>query len=267
MTKLKLDATAEYISNWLKKQMMNAKAESLVVGVSGGVDSAVVSALSAMTNKPLHVISMPIHQNPDHLTRADDHIKWLQTKFPNVEGHTVDLSQAFDNCMATLPEVVRNNELAGANTRSRLRMIALYAMANSVNGLVVGTGNKVEDFGVGFFTKYGDGGVDVSPIGSLLKTDVWAMAKHLEVIDSIVSAPPSDGLWGDSRSDEAQIGASYEELEWAMEFDEKNPELAHNLTDRQKQVYQIYVERHNRNAHKMNMPPVCQLPSNLFSEV
>lgn len=238
------------ITNWLVEYLENANMHSFVIGISGGIDSALVSTLCARSGKRTIVISMPIHQATDQFERAHKHIEWLKERYANVESYTKDLSVLFDNFKTLFgtPE----HKLALANSRSRLRMITLYQMAGMYSGLVVGTGNKVEDFGVGFFTKYGDGGVDISPIGDLTKTEVRAMAKELGIIEDILVAKPTDGLWDDDRTDEDQMGASYEELEWAMSY-EGNPE---ELVGRLKKVYYIYKELNQKNKHKMVEIPI-----------
>jgi NAD+ synthase len=238
------------ISEWLNAYIDDANIDSFVVGISGGIDSALVSTLCARTGKPTIVVSIPIHQATDQLERAYKHINWLKENYSNVESYTKDLSVLFDNFKSLFgtPE----HKLALANSRSRLRMVTLYQIAGMHNGLVVGTGNKVEDFGVGFFTKYGDGGVDISPIGDLTKTEVKVMARELGIIEDILVAKPTDGLWDDDRTDEDQMGATYEELEWAMNF-KGNPE---ELIGRLEKVYYIYNTLNKHNKHKMVEIPV-----------
>jgi NAD+ synthase len=238
------------ISNWLSSYLENANMECFVIGISGGIDSALVSTLCAQTGKKTIVVSMPIHQATDQLERANKHIDWLKSNYPNVISFTKDLSVLFDNFKSLFgtPE----HKLALANSRSRLRMVTLYQLAGMNRGLVVGTGNKVEDFGVGFFTKYGDGGVDISPIGDLTKTEVRVMARELGIIEDILVAKPTDGLWDDDRTDEDQMGATYEELEWAMNF-EGNPE---ELFGRLEKVYYIYKTLNKQNGHKMVAIPL-----------
>jgi NAD+ synthase len=238
------------ISKWLNDYLEEANMHCFVIGISGGIDSALVSTLCAKTGKPTIVVSMPIYQERTQLERAESHIKWLKENYPNVESYTKDLSVLFDNFKSLFgtPE----HKLALANSRSRLRMVTLYQLAGMYKGLVVGTGNKVEDFGVGFFTKYGDGGVDISPIGDLTKTEVRAMARELGIIEDILVAKPTDGLWDDDRTDEDQMGATYEELEWAMNF-KGNPE---ELIGRLEKVYYIYNTLNKQNKHKMVAIPV-----------
>lgn len=248
----------EHISNWLKEKAIEANKDGFVVGVSGGVDSALTSTLCAMTGMTTWCLMMPINQAHDQVLRAHNHLNWLTDRFVNVNFNTVALTSTFNELSWVLPPDA--NDLALANSKSRLRMVALYAYATTYNLLVAGTGNKVEDFGVGFFTKYGDGGVDLSPIGSLTKTEVWSLAKELGINQEIIDATPTDGLWNDNRGDEDQIGASYPELEWAMEWNDlNNPTLIgfSGLTDRQKKVLEIYNEYHNKNRHKMEPIPIC----------
>lgn len=204
---------------------------------------------------------MPIHQHKAEYDRGHEHIEWLKKNFSNVESAEVELTTTFEAISQTLPESIQD-WLTMANTRSRLRMTTLYAFACHHKLLVAGTGNKVEDFGIGFFTKYGDGGVDLSPIADLMKSDVFALAKELGVVNSIQSAKPTDGLFADGRSDEDQIGATYDELEWAMNFIENPSDFAH-LSDRQKTVLDIYTRMNKANQHKMNPIPVCLIPKEL----
>ena len=211
-----------HITNWLSNYLDSSTLKGFVVGVSGGVDSAVTSTLCAKTKKQTLVINMPILQNAQQFDRSIEHINWLEKKFENVRGIEVDLTPVFDAYRTTLPNQFQD-DLSLANLRSRIRMATLFQFASNQKLLVAGTGNKVEDFGVGFYTKYGDGGVDISPIADLMKTEVFGLAKHLGIIESIQNAPPTDGLWDDDRSDEDQLGASYSELEWAMQYlEQKN---------------------------------------------
>ena len=204
------------VVEWINGYADKNKIKSLVVGVSGGIDSAVVSTLCAETGLPTYTLGMPIHQNEDQQNLSDAHLDWLTWKYTNVTRLKFDLTNTFDTFVSSM-DGYNENKLALANTRSRIRMITLYQVAGSVGGIVVGTGNKVEDYGIGFYTKYGDGGVDIAPIADLYKTEVWELGKHLGVDQRIIDASPTDGLWDDSRTDEAQIGASYEDLEYAME--------------------------------------------------
>jgi NAD+ synthase len=237
------------ISKWLKTYLEETHLDSFVIGISGGIDSALVSTLCATTGIQTIVVSMPIHQAPDQLKRANDHISWLKNKYSNVQSIEIDLTYVFDSFKALFPI---ENKLALANSRSRLRMTTLYQIAGTHKGLVVGTGNKIEDFGVGFFTKYGDGGVDISPIADLTKTEVRKLAQELQIIQDIILAKPTDGLWEDDRTDEDQLGATYEELEWAMEF-QGNLET---LSDREKLVLDIYSKFNKQNQHKMISIPI-----------
>jgi NAD+ synthase len=239
----------QFIKNWIKNycNSMEKKPDSLVVGVSGGIDSAVVSTISAMTGMKVKALSMPIRQLKfqDDLSRA--HLKWLKNKFPNVDEVIINLDEVFNSFEKTLGQF--NNELAFANSRARLRMATLYQVAGANNGIVVGTGNKIEDFGVGFFTKYGDGGVDISPIADCLKSQVWEMGKELKILEDIITAAPTDGLWSDGRTDERQLGMSYEDLEKAM------------LNSKDKN-YEKYLKIRKRNLHKMNLIPICKFNNN-----
>jgi len=237
------------ISNWLSDYLTNSNLECFVIGISGGIDSALTSTLCAQTGRKTIVVSMPIHQQSDQLSRAHSHIEWLKNKYPNVESYEFDLTNTFETFKSLFS---LENKLALANSRSRLRMVTLYQIAGIYGGLVVGTGNKVEDFGIGFFTKYGDGGVDISPIADLTKTEVRQMSRELGIIEEILLAKPTDGLWEDDRSDEDQIGATYEELEWAMGFKGN----VNELLGRQKEVYYIYQKLNTQNSHKINPIPL-----------
>jgi NAD+ synthase len=258
---MKHEALAEHISKWLKSYCEQAGCSGFVVGVSGGIDSALTSYLCAMTGLETLCLEMPIHQAPNQVSRAAHHIEALMNRFSNVRRQEVHLTEVFETFKSSVPQIEESKRaLALANTRARLRMSTLYYFAGIENKLVAGTGNKVEDFGVGFYTKYGDGGVDLSPIADLMKSEVYALATHLGVIDSILQAAPTDGLFGDNRSDEDQLGASYDELEWAMEFD--GDESA--LSDRQTEVLRIYRRLNSANKHKMNPIPVCEIPADLL---
>lgn len=256
---MQTDKVAKHITNWLKEYCDKAGLSGFVVGISGGVDSALTSTLCALTGKQVLLLSMPIRQTSVEYTRATNHIKDLEARFENVSSLDIDLTKAFTQIENDLPNEVATHFLAMANSRARLRMLTLYAIGQTNGLLVAGTGNKVEDFGVGFFTKYGDGGVDLSPIADLTKTDVWAVAKEVGVIGEIVAAPPTDGLWEDGRSDEDQIGATYPELEWAMEYSGDETDLS----DRQKEVLTIYRRFNRANKHKMEPIPICLIPKNL----
>ena len=251
-------AVIKHIVDWLANYSETSFTKGFVVGVSGGVDSAVTSTLCALTGKNVIVVNMPILQPPSQYQRSNEHIEWLKSTFKNVISFNVDLTKSFEQISLDLSNEVQD-ELTMANVRARLRMTALYAHAGHYGCLVAGTGNKVEDFGVGFYTKYGDGGVDVSPIADLMKTEVFALAKELDIIQSIQSAKPTDGLWDDDRSDEDQIGASYPELEWAMTFE--GDEAA--ISKRKEEVLAIYRKLNKANQHKMNPIPVCIIPDSL----
>ncbi len=238
----------KYISNWIKSyvdQMPN-KAQSLVIGISGGIDSSVSSTLSAMTGLKTIVLTMPIKQKVNQHDLSLKHQEWLTKKFKNVEAYTISLDKLFETFSSTLNKF--DNEHGYANSRARLRMTTLYQVAAANKGIVVGTGNKVEDFGVGFYTKYGDGGVDISPIADCNKTEVWELGKELGILKEIIDAPPTDGLWDDGRTDEGQLGFNYSELEDAM----SNPNSPHR---------DQYEKIRNQNLHKMEPIPVCKIPS------
>ena len=258
---MKAEKVVDYIVNWLSNYAKNAGVKGFVVGISGGIDSAVTSTLCAKTNFPVLCLEMPIHQGKNQVNRAKEHIKNLKKMFSNVTSNEIDLTNTFETFKKSVPVVEENDVvlLTRANTRARLRMTTLYYFAGLNNYLVAGTGNKVEDFGVGFFTKYGDGGVDISPIADLLKSEVYKIAKVLNVSESIIKAKPTDGLFGDSRTDEDQIGASYDELEWAMLEVEKGKSST-TFTGRQKEVFEIYNQRNKANLHKINPIPVCKIP-------
>lgn len=257
----------KHIVNWLTQYCDDTGLSGFIVGISGGIDSALTSTLCALTGKKVMVISMPIRQTKAEYSRAMEHIADLKQKFDNVTSLDIDLTPSFEQLEKDLPNSTVDNHLAMANSRSRLRMLTLYAVGQANALLVAGTGNKVEDFGVGFYTKYGDGGVDISPIADLFKTEVFALAKEVGVVDSILKAKPTDGLWEDGRSDEDQIGATYPELEWAMTTLEHRSlqELQNNnsLTERQQEVLKIYTRFNRANKHKMNPIPVCIIPEKL----
>ena len=261
---MQTESVKEYIVRWLKDYSANAKTSGFVIGVSGGIDSAVTSTLCAHTGLDLLCVEMPIHQGSDQVNRAAEHIDWLLENFPNVSRQPVNLSPVFDELVSVLPEVETEEErfMSLANTRARLRMTTLYYFAALHNYLVAGTGNKVEDFGIGFYTKYGDGGVDLSPIADLLKTEVYELGKHLGISKSILKAPPTDGLWGDQRTDEDQIGASYPELEWAMKMNDEG-KSAEDFSGRSKEVFLIFKKFNSANRHKMVPIPVCEIPDGL----
>ena len=244
----------------LQEYLENSKQNWFTLWVSGGIDSAVVSTLAALSGAQTLVMDLPIHQQEDEVNRASDHMDWLQENFENIERKSIDLTEVFEAFKQVLPEVEnkQGRYMAEVNTRSRLRANALYAQGNEKWYLVVGTGNKVEDYGIGFFTKFGDWAVDLSPIGSLYKSEVYALAKHLGIIRSIVGARPTDWLHPDGATDEDQIWATYDELEWAMvEYD--NGKRKEDFTGRDYKVMEIYSHRHEINEHKMKMPPVFQI--------
>lgn len=255
---IQVEKVNAHIVNWLKIYAENAKVNGFVIGISGGVDSAVTSTLCAQTGLQVLCVEMPIHQPHSHVTRGREHIEQLKNRFPNVTSVEADLTSVFESFKKIVPADVDTHKLhlSQANTRARLRMTTLYYFAGIYGLLVAGTGNKVEDFGVGFYTKYGDGGVDLSPIADLLKSEVYSLGAYLEVPDSILKASPSDGLFGDERTDEDQLGASYDELEWAMNEDETG-KSANDFTGREKVVFEIYKRLNNTNKHKMNAIPVC----------
>jgi NAD+ synthase len=254
-----MHTVAEHITNWLKSYQTKAHAQGFVVGVSGGIDSALTSTLCALTGAKTILVNMPIRQTRAELDRALEQMAALKKAHANVLLKEIDLTPSFNVLETTLGLDPTEQRLALANTRARLRMTTLYALAQANGCLVAGTGNKVEDFGVGFYTKYGDGGVDISPIADLYKTEVFKLAKELHVVQSILDAKPTDGLWEDGRSDEDQIGATYPELEWAMQF--HGDQAA--ITARQKEVLTIYTRLNQANQHKMLPIPVCEIPQDL----
>ncbi len=260
---MKYDIIADNIIQWLKAYSKKSKTDGFVIGISGGIDSALTSTLCASTGLPTICIDMPIMQNKNEVNRASNHIKWLQKKFNNVIHKSVDLNDVFNSFKNAVEEKNnKNNFLSLANSRSRLRMTTLYYFAGINNYLVAGTGNKVEDFGIGFYTKYGDGGVDISPIADLNKTDVFEISKTLKVLNEIVKAKPTDGLWDDGRTDEDQIGATYKELEWAMQQKNLNKKL-NDFKGREKKVFQILKKFNKQNLHKMNPIPIYKVPESL----
>ena len=248
---------AEQIVNWIKDYYWDNDLGGLVVGVSGGIDSAVVSTLCARTGLPTYILTMPLDSKPENTELSEVHAEFLKNKYPNVIHYDIDLSDPYHKLISTIGlktassgftanRTLITDNLTNANTKSRMRMVTLYQIAGVVKGIVVGTGNKVEDYGVGFYTKYGDGGVDIAPIADLYKTEVWELGEYLEVDDRICAAPPTDGLWEDSRTDEQQLGASYEQLEEAMETGE-GPGV-------------VVLEKFNtQNKHKMEPIPTFKL--------
>ncbi|OZV67157.1 NAD(+) synthase [Winogradskyella aurantia] len=260
---MQTEKVVDHIVKWLKDYAINAKVKGFVIGISGGIDSAVTSTLCAKTGLEVLCLEMPIHQSENQVSRALNHIEWLQSKYPLVRMTKVNLTPVFDGLVEVLPKVENEESrfMSLANTRARLRMTSLYYFAALEKLLVAGTGNKVEDFGVGFYTKYGDGGVDLSPIADLLKSEVYEVAKYLGINQEIIVAPPTDGLWGDDRTDEDQIGASYPELEWAMKMKDEG-KTADDFTDREREVFNIFMKFHKSNKHKMIPIPICEIPNN-----
>lgn len=255
----------DYIVDWLKEYATTAKVNGFVIGVSGGIDSAITSTLCAKTGLTTLCLEMPIHQEESQVSRAANHIQWLKNNYSNVNSLQVNLTPVFDSLVQAVPEVDNEESrfMALANTRARLRMTTLYYFAGFHGLLVAGTGNKVEDFGVGFYTKYGDGGVDLSPIADLMKSQVYQIAEVLDVNKEIQIAAPTDGLWGDDRTDEDQIGATYDELEWAMHMQDLNKSVD-EFSGRQKEAYQIYLRLNKMNQHKMTPIPICKIPEELL---
>ena len=263
---MKTEKVSEFIVNWLKSYALNNKISGFVVGISGGIDSAVTSSLCAETGLKVLCLEMPIKQNNEHVSRSKVHIQNLQLKYENVSSKLIDLNSVFNSFNNEVDSDGDDNikDLALANSRARLRMTTLYYYAGINNYLVVGTGNKVEDFGVGFYTKYGDGGVDLSPIADLLKSEVFKLGKYLQVPDSIIQAKPSDGLYADSRSDEEQIGATYDELEWAMRVEDSTDKPMLTYNSREEKVLDIYRSFNSKNKHKMESIPICKIPNGLL---
>lgn len=261
---MQTEKVTQHIVNWLKDYATTAKMDGFVIGVSGGIDSAVTSTLCAMTGLRTLCVEMPIHQAVSQVTRAQDHISQLKKRFANVSDVRVDLTPVFESFKTAAPFTEDDTylDLSLANTRARLRMTTLYYFAGLHRYLVCGTGNKVEDFGVGFYTKYGDGGVDLSPIADLMKSEVYKVGAFIDVPDEIMNAAPTDGLFGDSRTDEDQIGASYDELEWAMHKKNEGSQ-ANDFTGRDKIVFELYSRLNRANQHKMNPIPVCEIPLKL----
>ena len=256
------ERVAQHIVDWLRDYAKNANVNGFVIGISGGIDSAVTSTLCAKTGLDVLCVEMPIHQAASHVSRGQEHITQLKKRFSNVSDIKVDLTPVFEEFKTEVSldgktEIV---DMALANTRARLRMTTLYYHAGLRGLLVTGTGNKVEDFGVGFYTKYGDGGVDLSPIADLLKSEVYKIGEYLQTPDSIMIASPSDGLFGDARSDEDQIGANYDELEWAMQMDNEGKNIK-NFSGREYEVFKIFKRYNSANKHKMIAIPICEIPT------
>lgn len=261
---MQAEKVIDHIVNWLKEYAVNANMKGFVIGISGGIDSAVTSTLCAKTGLDLLCLEMPIHQAPFQVSRAMNHINWLKVNFSKVGMHQVELTLVFDSLVSAFPPVENEYDrfLSLANTRARLRMTSLYYFAALKKYLVAGTGNKVEDFGVGFYTKYGDGGVDLSPIADLMKSEVYEIARYLGLNQELIEAAPTDGLWGDDRTDEDQIGASYDELEWAMKMQGEKVKIS-DFSTREKRVFEIYTRLNNMNQHKIQPIPVCKIPVQL----
>ena len=238
------------IVSWISDYLKNNNLTSLVIGVSGGIDSAVTSTLSAMTGYDTKLLIMPIHQNKDETKRGLNHCNFLKNRYKNVDIIISDLTDIYEGIIKKIP-IKYHNKLSLANTKARLRMSTLYMVSGGANGVVVGTGNKVEDFGVGFFTKYGDGGVDISPIADLMKSEVYEIAKKLNINKEIIDAPPTDGLWDDGRTDQDQLGVSYDDLEWAM-----HNYKTENLDEKSLSILRIYNKHRKQNLHKMQKIPV-----------
>ncbi len=251
----------DYIVAWLKDYATKANVNGFVIGVSGGIDSAVTSVLCAKTGYQVLCVEMPIHQGENQISRAKEHILMLKENYKKISSVEINLTSTFEDFKLSVPETDESYavNLSLANTRARLRMTTLYYFAGLEGYLVAGTGNKVEDFGIGFFTKYGDGGVDLSPIADLMKSEVYEIAKILNIPKSIQKAKPTDGLFGDSRTDEDQIGASYDELEWAMKKAEEGSVLE-DFSGRKKEVFSIFINRNKANRHKIIPIPVCEIP-------
>ena len=258
---MKKKQTVDHIVRWLRNYCETSRMNGFVIGVSGGIDSALTSTLCAMTEKPVLLVEMPIHQAPSHVTRAQQHMEFLENRFELVHTTRVELTSTFDTLVQSLRPSDNDalTNLSLANSRARLRMTTLYYFAGIHKYLVAGTGNKVEDFGVGFYTKYGDGGVDLSPIADLMKTEVYSLAESLGIHDDILNAAPTDGLFGDDRSDEDQLGASYPELEWAMAYIDNGEKIS----KRERDVLDIYQKLNKQNQHKMQPIPVCIIPEDL----
>lgn len=261
---MNVEKVSNYIENWLIDYAKEAQVNTFIIGVSGGIDSATTATLCAKTGLKTICLEMPIHQDTSQVSRAKELVKQLEDTYKNVSSMHLDLTETFECFKHVVPTESHSEKVALtlANTRARIRMTTLYYVAGLHGGLVVGTGNKVEDFGVGFYTKYGDGGVDLSPIADLLKSEVFELGRFLNVPKSIQEAQPTDGLFGDSRTDEDQIGASYDELEWAMKMYESGKKVS-NFTGRNSEVFKIYTKLHKANQHKMKPIPVCIIPKNL----
>lgn len=261
---MQTEKVVDHIVNWLRDYALNANMKGFVIGISGGIDSAVTSTLCAKTGLELLCLEMPIHQAESQVSRALNHISWLQNNFDGVCSETINLTPIFDSFIEAVPKVEKEEQrfMSLANTRARFRMTTLYYFAALNKYLVAGTGNKVEDFGVGFYTKYGDGGVDLSPIADLMKSEVYEIARFMGVNQEIIDAAPTDGLWGDNRTDEDQIGATYDELEWAMHRQDEGMKET-DFEGRKKEVMTLYLRLNRLNQHKMQPIPICEIPPEL----
>lgn len=261
---MQTEKVIQHIVNWLKTYATHAKMNGFVIGISGGVDSAVTAALCSKTGMPTLCLEMPIHQAENQMDRGRELLQYLKRENDNVYSEEVELTPVFEQFKAQLPHSANSDllDLSLANSRARLRMTTLYYFAGLNRYLVVGTGNKIEDFGVGFYTKYGDGGVDLNPIADLVKSEVYQLGHALNIPSSILEAAPTDGLFGDCRTDEDQLGASYDELEWAMKMDKQNKTIS-DFSGRKRSVFGIYKSLNSKNQHKMVPIPVCKIPKNL----
>jgi len=251
---MKAKKVLNLITKWLTDYSVSNGNKNFIVGISGGIDSALTSTLCAISGSKTFLVSMPIHQKKAELQNANKHMKWLLENYANIEIIEIELTNLLEEYIRVIPDRFQC-ELGFANSRARLRMTTLYQIASKENGIVVGTGNKIEDFGIGFFTKYGDGGVDISPIADLTKSEVRELAKFCKIDNAIIQADPTDGLWDDGRTDEKQIGATYQELEWAMDC-----RTSRNLTQKEQNIIDIYNKLNNQNKHKMTPIPICQIP-------
>ena len=251
---MELEKIKNFIVEWIDDYTKKHCIKNLIVGISGGIDSALTSTLCAMTGINTIVVSLPISQSKNELENAIKHMNWLNQNYPNIHATTIELTELLEKYRKTIPKNY-HSDLGFANTKARIRMMTLYQIASTHNGIVVGTGNKIEDFGIGFFTKYGDGGVDISPIADLTKSEVRKLSELCGIIPEIITAKPTDGLWEDNRTDEDQIGATYEELEWAMDFQSNR-----DTTEREKKVLNIYKTLNDKNKHKMEPIPICKIP-------
>jgi len=257
------DKVTNHIINWLIDYIEKSNLDGFVVGISGGVDSALTSTLCAKTGYPVKCIEIPIHQDKKQASNSSIQISWLKSNFSNVTSTEINLSDVFDKFIDVTPDTSNElRNLALANTRARLRMLSLYYFSTINRYIVAGTGNKVEDFGIGFYTKYGDGGVDISPIADLLKSQVFELGNHLNIPKEILSATPTDGLWNDNRNDEDQIGATYSEIEWAM--NQNSNDINSKLNNREREVIDIFNNLNSKNKHKMIPIPICKIPKDFL---